>query len=223
MKRNVRGNGSFTANRHDISNPLPLPYKDRGLTDNEPRKKRINPPHDQRLRNHHCHIPLHHAHHPFHRRRIRHRVRRRLAPVFGIFQKRAVLVGAGEVRFTGGEGGWGDGGGVGAEVHAAEEAALFAEGLGVELFGGRGEEDGSVVAKDAGEDLRGRFSGVWDMIEHIESDHYNSDGEEDPVAVGRSVDGKWKLGWVIGELTIGLDPGGWSELLDQPSWKCQTQ
>ena len=47
--------------------------------------------------------------------------------------------------------------GVGAEVDASEERALFAEGGEGLLFGGAGEEDGGVVAEDAGEDLGIRF------------------------------------------------------------------
>lgn len=61
-------------------------------TYHKPRKKRINPSHNQRLRNHHRHIPLHHAHHPFHGSRIRHWVPSRLAPVIWIFQKIPILV-----------------------------------------------------------------------------------------------------------------------------------
>ena len=40
-----------------------------------------------------------------------------------------------------------------AQVDAAEEGALLANGAGVEFFGGGGEEDGGVVAEDTGEDL----------------------------------------------------------------------
>lgn len=43
--------------------------------------------------------------------------------------------------------------GVVAEVDAAQEGALFADGGEFELFGGAGEEDGGVMAEDAGEDL----------------------------------------------------------------------
>ena len=51
-----------------------------------------------------------------------------------------------------------------AEVDAVQEGALFAQGGEGEFFGGGGEEDGEVVAEDAGED------------------HDDGDGEEDPVA-----------------------------------------
>lgn len=48
--------------------------------------------------------------------------------------------------------------GVVPEVDSTEEGTLFANGRKFELFGGAGEEDGSVVAEDAGEDLIGTFS-----------------------------------------------------------------
>lgn len=124
-----------------------------GHTDNKPCEKRIYPTHNQRLRHHHCHIPLHHPHHPLHRCRIRHRVRRRFPPVSGIFEEGAFFVGGYHVVLSSRECGGGDGVGVVAEVDAAEEGALFADGGEFELFGGAGQEDGGVVAEDAGEDL----------------------------------------------------------------------
>lgn len=55
------------------------------------------------------------------------------------------------------------------DVDAVDEGALFADGLLVEGFGRGGEEDGYVVAEDSGED------------------HYDCDGEEDPVARGEVI------------------------------------
>lgn len=107
-------------------------------TNHKPGKKRINPTHNQRLRHHHGHIPLHHAHHALHRRRIRHRVWRRFPSASWIFQEAPFFVGRYHVVFPSGEGGGGDGVGVVAEVDAAEERALFADGGEVEFFGGAG-------------------------------------------------------------------------------------
>lgn len=58
-------------------------------TDHEAREESIDPAHDQRLRDHHHHIPLQHAHHSLHARRVGHRIRRWLATVIGISQKGA--------------------------------------------------------------------------------------------------------------------------------------
>jgi len=53
------------------------------------------------------------------------------------------------------EGAGGDGRGVGAQIDAAQEGALFAEGGKREGFGARGEENGEVVPEDTGKDLCG--------------------------------------------------------------------
>ena len=169
LKRSVRGKGSFTVERRSAtstqlelsSTPMIIfwPNKHRTRhTYNKSGKERVNPPHNQRLRYHHRHVPLHHSHHPFHRGRVRHRVRRRLPPTFRIFQESTILICGGKIGLTRRKGRRRNGVGIGAEVHTAEERTLFAEGGGVELFGSGGEEDGGVVAEDAGENLRKIFS-----------------------------------------------------------------
>lgn len=74
--------------------------------------------------------------------------------------------------------------GVVAEVDAAEEGALFAEGGEFELFGGAGEEDGGVVAEDAGEDLWGVWFSIWGKLggRVVRLYHDDGDREENPVA-----------------------------------------
>ena len=184
-------------------------------TDDKPREKSIDPTHNQRLRHHHRHIPLHHPHHPFHRRRIRHRVRGRFPPVPGIFEESAVFVRGDHIVLSGREGGGGDGVGVVAQVDAAEEGALFAEGGEFEFFGGAGEEDGGVVAEDAGEDLWGSVVLVYGEIgwgRVVRLYHDDGDGEEDPVAVFWSqYFGSYdcSVGWGEMRLTIGLDLDEW--------------
>ena len=73
-------------------------------TDHESSKEGIDPAHDHSLRDHHSHVPLHHAHHAFHGCRIRHWIALRLAPIFWVFQERAILVRGDEVFSAGVEG-----------------------------------------------------------------------------------------------------------------------
>ena len=147
-------------------------------------KKRINPTHDQRLRNHHRHIPLHHPHHALHRRGIRHRVRRRLASALRIFEKCTLFVGGGEIVFTGLKGGARDGGTVGTQVNATQEGALFPECGEVGFFGGGGQERGCVVAENTCENLGRLLEANWEVNMKWESIYHDDCyGEQDPVAV----------------------------------------
>ena len=67
----------------DIGDVMPV------LTDNISTEERIDPTHDESLRNDHRHVPLHHSHHGFHPRRVRHGIGRWLASVLGIFEESA--------------------------------------------------------------------------------------------------------------------------------------
>lgn len=140
LKRIVSGNGSFTAMRKSPLAFFPSPPPDviRERTYHKPSKERINPRHNQRLRNHHCHISLHHSHHRLHTCRIRHRIRRRLSLAIWIFQKSATLVSRHEVILARLERGRRKNGGVRAEGHATHKRALFAESTGVLLLRCRG-------------------------------------------------------------------------------------
>lgn len=123
------------------------------LTDNKAREKGIDPPHDQRLGNHHGHVAFHHAHHALHGRRITHWIGSRLAPQFWLSQKLALLVGLDHVRLARSEGGWREHISVGAKVDAADEGAVL-PGLGQVDFLGRGlEKRHCVMAEDACENL----------------------------------------------------------------------
>lgn len=70
------------------------------LTNHKPREKGIDPPHNQRLRNHHGHLPLHHAHHPFHSRGVAHRIRSGFPPQLGLSQELSLLEGLHHVCFA---------------------------------------------------------------------------------------------------------------------------
>lgn len=110
LKRIVNGNGSFTIT-HPTQSALFLPPQPQPprhtskLTNNKTAKKRINPPHNQRLRHHHRHVALEHIHHLVHSRRIRHRVRRRLSLVLRVLEELAAVVGRHEVVLARREGG----------------------------------------------------------------------------------------------------------------------
>lgn len=110
LKRRVRGKGSFTFWFFGGGRGLVWGSKEGGIsslrvgrTDDKTGEEGVDPAHDQRLRDHHRHVPLHHPHHPFHGRRVRHRVPGRLASVLGVFEEDAVFVGGDEIRFAGGE------------------------------------------------------------------------------------------------------------------------
>lgn len=114
-------------------------------TDNKPGKESIDPAHDQRLRDHHHHVPLHHAHHGLHARWIRHGVCRRLAAAGGILEERAALIRRDEVVLAHLKGRPGqDRAGIVAQVHAAQEAKALAR------FGKRLGRSGRVVHQDCG-------------------------------------------------------------------------
>lgn len=117
-------------------------------TDDKSGKEGIDPAHNQGLRNHHGHVPFHHAHHALHSRRVRHGVPSRFPSVFGVFKEGPVFVGRHQVRPTRGKGGGRDDVGVGAEIDAAQESALFAEGGKTLLFGNGCEQYRRVVAED---------------------------------------------------------------------------
>lgn len=83
--------------------------RERQLHNHEPCEKRIDPPHDERLRHHHRHVALHGAHEPFHGRWIRHGVCFGLAAGFdAVGEELAVAEGGDEVLFAGEEGGGGE-------------------------------------------------------------------------------------------------------------------
>lgn len=95
-------------------------------TDNKPGEKRIDPAHNQRLRNHHHHIPLHHPHHSLHARGVRHRICGRLAAVLGVLQEYTILVRGDEVAFAHLKGFRWEDEAIVAEVDAAENGVAFA-------------------------------------------------------------------------------------------------
>lgn len=88
----VNGNGSFTAvpspstdvHISNVGECSPTYYKST--------EKGINPPHNQCLRNNHCHIPLDHIHHLVHAGWVSHRVGWRLPHGFGVLEVGAGLV-----------------------------------------------------------------------------------------------------------------------------------
>ena len=168
------------------------------------------------MRYHHSHIPLHHAHHALHCRRICHRVRGRFAPVLRVLEESPIFVRGDEVSFAGGEGGGRYGGGVAAEVNAAEEGALFAKrGEGKLLWGGL-EEDCKVMAENTGEDLRsGQMMTEMKESPCMGSDHDYGDGKEDPIAT-MTLLSAW-LPRRMSTITRELDPCEWSEPLSPPS------
>lgn len=98
-----------------------------GLTDHEPREERVDPPHDQRLWNHHCHVALHHAHHTLHSRRVAHRVRSRFAPHIRLCQKLALLIRLYHVCLPGGKGGGSENIGVLAQTQTAGQRPLLSD------------------------------------------------------------------------------------------------
>lgn len=123
------------------------------LTNNEARKKGIDPAHNQRLRNHHGHLALHHAHHALHGRRIAHGIRPRFPPHVRLSQELSFLERLHHVCFARGKRRGRDDVGVCAQVDAADERALLAD-LQQVLFLGRGlQQRHGVVAEDAREDL----------------------------------------------------------------------
>lgn len=124
-------------------------------TNNKATEERIDPAHDQGLRHNHRHIPLHHAHHALHGGRIGHGVRGRLALGLGVLQEGAALEGGHEVVLARREGRVREHGRVLPEVDPALQTALFAKARQVGFLGRGGDEDGDIVAQDAGQDLRG--------------------------------------------------------------------
>lgn len=124
-----------------------------GHTQHEASEKGVDPPHDQRLRHHHRHVPFHRAHHALHGRGIRHGIRLGLTAGVRVGEESAVFVCSGEISSACGEGGGREDGAVGSEVDAAEEGALLAKlGEGERFWGGL-EEDAEVVSEDSCEYL----------------------------------------------------------------------
>lgn len=148
----VNGNGSRTMSHQ--SGPALRLCDQAGPTDDKAAEESVDPAHDERLRYQHRHVALHHAHHALHGRRIRHGVRGRLSLPLRFLQEGAVLVRGDEIVLAGLERGGRDGVGVGAQVDAAEEGALFADGGELLFLGRRLHEDCCVVAEDAGQDLK---------------------------------------------------------------------
>ena len=115
----VKGNGSLTV-RNPVSIPtsksatlaehVPSQGSNIRLTDYKPRKEGLDPPHDQRLRNHHHHVPFHHPHHPLHGCGICHRIPGRLPSLLGLFEKFTLLVAIDKIVSFYVEGGGADGG-----------------------------------------------------------------------------------------------------------------
>jgi hypothetical protein len=70
--------------------------------------------------------------------------------------------------------------GVGAEVQAPGESAVFPQGEFVKRFGSGGHEDGGIVT------------------EYTSEDHDEGDGEEDPVAVVLVLEWRLKQGSFLG-------------------------
>lgn len=141
----VNGKGNLTG--RPISALIPFSFRGQ-LTDNKSREKGINPPHDQRLRNDHRHIPLHHAHHSLHSRRVRHWIRCRLTLLLWLFQERPVFVGIYQVSFASFKGRRRKIVRVHAQVYAAEKGALFANGWQLLFLGRGGHQNGGIVAQD---------------------------------------------------------------------------
>ena len=123
-------------------------------TDHKSREESINPAHNQRLRDHHHHIPLHHAHHGLHASRIGHGVRRWLAATSGVLKESTTLVGRDEVVLAHLKGLLGEYGGVIPEVDTANESEAFA-GFGQRRGRLRGvvHQDGGIVAEDTSKNL----------------------------------------------------------------------
>lgn len=85
-----------------------------GLTDNKSREEGIDPPHNQRLWDHHSHLALHHAHHTLHGRRITHGVWSRFPSQLRLSQELSLVVRLHHVGFASSEGGRRENLGVGA-------------------------------------------------------------------------------------------------------------
>jgi hypothetical protein len=123
-------------------------------TDHKPRKERIDPAHDQRLRNHHHHVPLHHSHHALHSRRIRHWVRSRLALVCWVLQELSLLEAGHDILPAFLKGWFEQLVAIDAEIGSSLHGPLLAEcGCWKRLWNG-GEEGGRVVAEDTGQNLK---------------------------------------------------------------------
>ena len=102
---------SVSTSKHSThGGPAPLLAQAPGAkhTDNKASEKRINPPHNHGLWNHHHHIPLHHPHHTLHGSGIRHGIRSRLAPVLGILEEDAIFECRDEIVLATGEGSGGE-------------------------------------------------------------------------------------------------------------------
>lgn len=93
----VSGNGSLTVQtRQARSNPR----KHKERTEHESLEEKVDPPHDDHLRDHHHHLRLHARHHALHRAGVCERVGRRGGRVAlrrAVLQERAALEGVGEV------------------------------------------------------------------------------------------------------------------------------
>ena len=117
----VNGNGSFTRT------PSPSTYvnlsnaRECSPTYDKSTEKCINPPHDQRLRDNHRHIPLDHIHHLVHAGWVSHRVGWRLPHGFGVLEVGARVVLLDKEVLPGHHGGKGDVATIGTEVDTPEE------------------------------------------------------------------------------------------------------
>ena len=117
----VNGNGSFTvistlSTYVNISNAGEC-----SPTNHKSTEKGINPPHDQRLRNNHRHIPLDHIHHLVHAGWISHRVGWGLSHGIGVLEVGAGLILLDKEVLPGHHGGKGDVVAIRTEVDTSEE------------------------------------------------------------------------------------------------------
>lgn len=139
----VKGKGSFTIL---VSSSSATNQATHQPTNNITAKKRINPAHNQRIRNNHGHLVLHHAHHAVHRAGIAQGIRRRLSAILGVLEVCAGLICSREHFSSRVERALGERVEVGSDLDAVEEGALLADGLAV-LFLGRGlHEDCGIVS-----------------------------------------------------------------------------
>jgi len=88
----VNGNGSFTVTPSSLILSIPSRAEECGRTYHKSTEKSIYPPHNQRLRNNHCHISLDHVHHLVHASWVSHRVGWRLSHGFRVLEVGARLI-----------------------------------------------------------------------------------------------------------------------------------
>lgn len=129
-------------------------------TDDVTAKEGIDPAHDERIGDNHGHVVLHHAHHAVHGTRIGEGVGGRLALPVRVLEESARLEGGDEVVAAGLEGAAREDVEVVLDADAVEEGALLAHRGLLELLGGVGEEDGSVMAENTGQDLKGAVAHI---------------------------------------------------------------